>query len=328
MYEDFNKVLNEFPFRISFKDEHAVDSGGVARDMFSGFWSCAFEKFFDGSGSVVPASHPTVDMSIISMLGKIILSHGYIVRGFLPVHISFPVIAAVFLGPDVQISDTILCRSFITYLSYHDACIMKSAFGELGSKTISCNLQSSLMILMGKYGCRQVPSPENIKSLVTKVARHTFVVKPLASLYTMYVMFGGIAAEHKGFWKDVNVTVDHLREVYLASNTTAYNALKVIKEPRVLEPLQETTYGYLQYVGNMRNAKVRIFLRFITGSLALVVDEIKITLNGLSGVSRRPIAHTCSCILELPSSYSTYLEFAQEFDAILTSELSWIMDTL
>ena len=145
---------------------------------------CAFEKFFDGSGSVVPVSHPTMDMSIFPMLGKI-LSHGYIACGFLPVHISFPVIAAVLLGPDVKISDTILCRSFITYLSYHDACILKSAFSEIGSKAFSCNLQSSLMILLSKYGCRQVPSLENVKSLVTKVARHTFVVKPLASLYAM-----------------------------------------------------------------------------------------------------------------------------------------------
>ena len=43
LYEDFSKIVNEFPFRISFKDEHAV---GVARDMLSGFWSCASEKFF------------------------------------------------------------------------------------------------------------------------------------------------------------------------------------------------------------------------------------------------------------------------------------------
>ena len=78
----------------------------------------------------------------------------------------------------------------------------------------------------------------------------------------------------------------------------------------------------------MRNAEVRNFLRFVTGSSALVVDEIKVTFNGLSGLCRRPIAHTCSCTLELPASYSTYLEFAQEFDAILTSELSWIMDAL
>ena len=70
--------------------------------MFSGFWSHAFEKFFDGSGSLIPATHTTIDMSVFPMLGKI-LSHGYIACGFLPVHILFPVIAAVLLGPDVQI---------------------------------------------------------------------------------------------------------------------------------------------------------------------------------------------------------------------------------
>ena len=75
----------------------------------------------------------------------------------------------------------------------------------------------------------------------------------------------------------------------------------------------------------MHNAEVRNFLGFVTGSSALVIDEIKVTFNGLSGLSRRPIAHTCSSTLELPVSYATYLEFAQEFDFILTTELSWIM---
>ena len=71
LYGDFNVILNEFPFHVSFDDEHAVDSGGVVRDMFSGFWSCALEKFFDGSGSLVPAAHPTVDLSVFPVLGKI-----------------------------------------------------------------------------------------------------------------------------------------------------------------------------------------------------------------------------------------------------------------
>lgn len=88
--------------------------------------------------------------------------------------------------------------------------------GEVGSKTLSSNLQSSLMTLLGTYGCQQIPSPNNIKSLVTMVAKHTFLVKPLASLYAM---FGGIAAVHKDIWKDV--TVEHLMEVYLSSNATA-----------------------------------------------------------------------------------------------------------
>ena len=136
--------------------------------------------------------------------------------------VSFPVIAAALLGPNVQISDTLLCKSFITYLSCHDANILKNAFSEAGSKTFSSNLQSSLTILLGNYGCRQIPSPENIKSLVSMVARHTFMVKPLACLFAMY---GGIAVDHKAFWK--NVTIEHLMQVYIASNATANNVLRV-----------------------------------------------------------------------------------------------------
>jgi hypothetical protein len=38
LYEDFSKIVNEFPFRISFNDEHAVD-GGV------GYIACGFLPF-------------------------------------------------------------------------------------------------------------------------------------------------------------------------------------------------------------------------------------------------------------------------------------------
>lgn len=30
LYGDFNTIVNVFPFRVSFDDEHVVDSGGVA----------------------------------------------------------------------------------------------------------------------------------------------------------------------------------------------------------------------------------------------------------------------------------------------------------
>ena len=82
------------------------------------------------------------------------------------------------------------------------SCQLKSAFSELGSKTFSSNVRSSLMILLGNYGCRQIPTPDSIKAIVTSVAKHTFLFKPLACLYSMH---GGIAAEHKVFWKDVSV---------------------------------------------------------------------------------------------------------------------------
>lgn len=85
LYGNWDSIAHEHPFRIAFDDEDAIDTGGVTRDMFSSFWKFAFEKFFDGSGSLVPATHPNVDMQMLPMIGKI-LSHGYLACGFLPVY--------------------------------------------------------------------------------------------------------------------------------------------------------------------------------------------------------------------------------------------------
>ena len=42
------EILKELPFRVQFKSERAVDTGGVSRDMFSSFWEEAYRKNFDG----------------------------------------------------------------------------------------------------------------------------------------------------------------------------------------------------------------------------------------------------------------------------------------
>ena len=31
-------IVNKFPFRVKFKNEQAIDVGGVARDAISAFW--------------------------------------------------------------------------------------------------------------------------------------------------------------------------------------------------------------------------------------------------------------------------------------------------
>lgn len=130
---------------------------------------------------------------------------------------------------------------------------------------------------------------------MTSVAKHEFLVKPLGAIYAMN---RGIPVQHASFWKDFEI--DSFMQVYLQSSATASSVLKIIKEPDSLDAAQFVVFGYLlQYVGNMKNSEARNFLRFVTGSSALVGEDIKITFNGLSGLSRRPIAHTCNCVLEL-----------------------------
>ena len=84
----------------------------------------------------------------------------------------------------------------------------------------------------------------------------------------------------------------------------------MIDEPFFNSKSEERVFGYLQqFVGNMSSDVTQKFLRFVTGSSVAVCPKIDITFNALSGLARRPIAHTCAP-LEVPTSYSTYVEVA------------------
>ncbi|KAL3043329.1 hypothetical protein OYC64_003239 [Pagothenia borchgrevinki] len=65
--------------------------------------------------------------------------------------------------------------------------------------------------------------------------------------------------------------------------------------------------------------KLKKILRFCTGSSVICVDRIGVCFNAETGLSRRPVAHTCGAILEVPCTYSSFPEFRMEFDNILSS---------
>ena len=99
-----------------------------------------------------------------------------------------------------------------------------------------------------------------------------------------------------------------------------------MQEPTFASSDEERVFGYLQqYVGGMKVDEVKRFVRFVTGSSVLTGSNISIAVTGLA---RRPFAHTCSSQLELSYNYGTYLEFASEFAALLGNEDSWSMNSL
>lgn len=86
-------------------------------------------------------------------------------------------------------------------------------------------------------------------------------------------------------------------------------------------------FGYLKKFVKESELKTRErFLRFCTGA-NLVINDIKITFNSLSGLRRVPVAHTCTGILELSDTYESYLAFRSEFNQILDSKI-WVMDII
>ena len=59
--------------------------------------------------------------------------------------------------------------------------------------------------------------------------------------------------------------------------------------------------------------------------LHLVTDRLTISFTNSEGLPRRPIAHTCSYTLEVPSTYASLCEVREEVMAILNSD-SWEMN--
>ena len=92
-----NTTVNEFPPRVHFNGEKAIDVGGVFRDMLSAFWDEAYRTLFDGGCLLTPVLHPQMDLAVLPILGRI-FCHGYIRSGFLPIKITFPTLVSLLLG--------------------------------------------------------------------------------------------------------------------------------------------------------------------------------------------------------------------------------------
>ena len=63
--------------------------------------------------------------------------------------------------------------------------------------------------------------------------------------------------------------------------------------------------------------QLKSFLMFVTGADVVCVDPIDVEFTQLDGLQRRPIAHTCDCVLELTLPYDSYMELRAEFSNAL-----------
>ncbi len=269
--------------------------------MFSAFWESAYERLFDGSTLLSPVLHANVDMTQLSTLGAI-LSHGFLSSGFLPLRIAFPVLFLMLCGPTAEVPSQLLVEAFIDSVSYHDSQVLKDALNvnQFTSETVT-----GLLGILSRFGCRDLPTPNGLRQQLFQMAKFEFVTKPFAAVFSIH---HGIPQHHRLFWESKNV--QELWRLYLALGVTASKVIELIDEPLCLTSNQSRIFGYLiQMIGNMKQDELRSFLRFVSGSSVCLSKRIAVDFNSLSGLGRRPIAHTCDCLLELPVSYTTYLDF-------------------
>ena len=168
--------------------------------------------------------------------------------------------------------------------------------------------------ILGRYGCRKMPTGENIKQLMCEIAHKELIQTP------MFVLDS---------WKEVLVTdgeslldIQNVEALYKESIPNPRSVLRKLEFPEVLKQEEANTKIFLeQYIRDTDVRKQKLLLRFCTGYNILNKHNkiIKVMFSPMSDFCRRPIGHTCGQTLELGQEYPNYPTFRSELNMVLES---------
>lgn len=131
-------------------------------------------------------------------LGRI-LSHGYILTGYLPLF--FAKAFFVSLLPSARVSSELLLASFMEYIDTSEAEAVQVC---LNSTNTTQEFDNVVVPMLSRFNCRQVPSVEKLKDTLLKVASYTLLSQPF---YATSEIRRGVLAAHPQLWKRCSVEV-------------------------------------------------------------------------------------------------------------------------
>lgn len=120
-------------------------------------------------------------------------------------------------------------------------------------------------------------------------------------------------------------TVDDLKRLYEKCKPTVKKVLGLIDAKPSCGPQRDVLSYLKRYIRGLEEEKLTKFLRFCTGATIICIEKIVVDFSNLEGLERRPIAHICGATLELPTTYSSFPQFREEMNNILSSDF-WDID--
>jgi len=194
----------------------------------------------------------------------------------------------LYLGPTVKVNSQILLDAFLDHISATERTVFKNALKCKDVNKFPQDIQDTLLDVLSRFGCRTLPTPDNIISTIEHISEYEFLVKPAAAISLIH---SGIPKIHRDFWS--NKSISDVSSIYEQLSVTSKKVLNLLMSSETNSVGERRVYSYLTtMIGNMNTDEIRALLRFITRSSVCSATEILVTFNSLSGLARRPIAHT------------------------------------
>lgn len=294
-------------------NDGSVEEGrgdGVFRDALTTFWNQFFNSLTVGGQEKVPAIRHDYQKGEWESIARILV-YGYVREGYYPLSLSRAFLAICLFGED-SISSEFLLASFRPYLSEDEREALEKCFAE---NVLPAD--EDIIDFLSNYKCFRNPTIENILQIVSELAHQEIIQKP------RYVIncWAPILKVLKAF-PDFQ-SIKDLENMYDVKRPTAKKFLKLIKSEPATDQERQCLDHLKKFIRSLQGSSLPLFLQFITGSDIISCPSIEVTFTVLEGVARRPVAHTCGPLLEIPSTYQSYSELSEEFCELLHQKEAW-----
>ena len=169
IYKD-STILQKF---VSASMEGADATGdGVLREVYSLFWDQFLSQSDGDSEHTIPIV-PSLNQEDYASIGRII-THQFVMSGIFPVKVSQASIQHAVLG---HVSDECKINSFLQILPQGERKLLSKALAGDGALPTQ-----DIIDLLDDYKKRQLPTVDNVRSLLLHISTAGFVTKPFLCL--------------------------------------------------------------------------------------------------------------------------------------------------
>ena len=303
-------VILEVEFINGRGEEEAGRGSGLVRDMFSLFWKDAYQSLMVGEVERVPAIRHDYQKPHWEAIGRILLK-GYTSCQYMPLMLSKAFLFCCLFG-ETEVNEEMLLNSFMNFVSESKKALLEKCLtGQVDPS------DEELLDFLSTFDCKKLVKPDNMKCIIHEIAHKELIQKPqyVAECWKSIIP---LLKEHF----DQPLTI---HSVYEKLCPTVHRVISSFQAEETNEAERDVMKHLKRFIRGLDKLRLGKFLHFVTGSDVMLCDHISVIFTKLDGLQRRPVAHTCTFTLEIPSTYQSFAEFREEFNSILEAN-TWEMN--
>ncbi|XP_071944322.1 uncharacterized protein [Antedon mediterranea] len=242
-----------------------------------------------------------------------VLVIGYKQESFFPFKLAVPFLQYVMDATIINSNHPSMIPTFLELVADSEKIVLETALNNFSDVD-----EEDLFDILDNYKVKRNATSDNIRAILQDAAHRTLIQG------TSYISrcWHSVFVEHL---KPVLHTMN-IEDICQTAIPTTRRVIAALNLPQdASEEQRNTTKLLLKFIKSLSVDKLMTFMRYTTGANQMLGKKITVRYVQQSDFERRPVAHTCGCILELASSFKDYIEFRSEFSAVLENNI-WVMD--